>query len=266
MLNLLLESKRTKKRSWSGTAFSAVFHSALLFFLVYATAHASGARHEKTKAEKVSYVEIKKKDPPPEEKKKPDPPKPKVVKKVVTPKVVNLPRLPKEVPIAPPKGFKVLEAPVNIPVNLPKIDLSAKITDASDFTGKGVKGGTGSGVAGGTGDASSKGTLAGVESDLNKVFTESEVESPAEKIGGPSPEYPESLRSSGIEGEVVVQFVVNESGRYESGTLKVLQSSNSAFTAAVKAALPQMKFSPARVGGHKVQQLVQLPFEFHINH
>lgn len=265
MLNLLLESKRTKKRSFSGTAFSAIFHSAILFFVIYATAHASGAKHERTKAEKISFVEMKKKDPPPPEQKKPDPPKPKVMKKVAAPKVVNLPRLPREVPVAPPKGFKVLAAPVNIPVNLPKIDLSAKITDASDFSGKGVKGGSGNGVDGGTGDATSKGTGAGVQSDLNKVFTESEVESPAEKIGGPSPEYPEALRSSGVEGEVMVQFVVNESGRYESGTLKVLQSSNPAFTAAVKAALPQMRFSPARIGGHKVQQLVQLPFQFHLN-
>ena len=263
MLNLLLESKRTKKRSFSGTLFSVVLHSVILFLAVYATARASSGKHEKTKAEKIAFVEIKKKEPPPpEEKKKPDPPKPKV-KKVVTPKVVNVPRLPKEVPVAPPKGFKVLAAPVNIPVNLPKIDLSAKITDASDFSGKGVKGGSGNGVEGGTGDATSKGTTAGM--DFDKVFTESEVETPAAKIGGASPEYPEALRSSGIEGEVLAQFVVNESGRYESGTLKILHSSNPAFTASVKAALPQMKFSAARVGGHKVQQLVQLPFQFHLN-
>jgi len=37
---------------------------------------------------------------------------------------------------------------------------------------------------------------------------------------------------------VLAQFVVNESGRYESGTLKVLNSTNSGFTAAVKDALP----------------------------
>lgn len=36
-------------------------------------------------------------------------------------------------------------------------------------------------------------------------------------------------------------------------------------TKAVKEALPKMRFSAARVGGRKVQQLVQLPFEFHIN-
>src|SRR3954465_6824037 len=172
MLNLLMESRRTKKRSFKGTLWSVLLHSTLLFLAVYATARASGAKHERVRAEKVAYVEIKKKDPPPEEKKKPDPPKPKL-KKVETPKVVNVPQLPKEVPVAPPKGFQVLQAPVNIPVSIPKIDLSGKVTDASDFTGKGVAGGTGSGVAGGTGDASSKGTDAGVDTD--KVFKEFEV-------------------------------------------------------------------------------------------
>lgn len=264
MLNLLMESKRAKKRSFSGTLFSVVLHSLILFLAVYATAHAGGVKREKIKSEKVAFVEVKKKEPPPPEEKKPDPPKPKI-KKVETPKpkVVNLPRLPKEVPIAPPKGFKVLTAPVNIPVNLPKIDLSAKVTDAADFSGKGVAGGTSKGVAGGTGDANSTGKVAG--EDMNKVFKEFEVESPAEKIGGPSPVYPENLRTSGIEGEVMVQFIVNEDGRYEPGSLKVLDSSNSSFVSAVKAALPQMRFRAARVGGQKVSQLVQMPFEFHLN-
>jgi protein TonB len=259
-----MESKRSKKRSFSGTLFSVVLHSAILFLAIYATANAGGIKRDKIKAEKVAFVEVKKKEPPPEEK-KPEPPKPKVkkVEAPKVPKVANLPRLPKEVPIAPPKGFKVLTAPVNIPVNLPKIDLSAKVTDAADFTGKGVAGGSSKGVAGGTGDENSTGKVAG--EDMNKVFKEFEVESPAEKIGGPAPEYPENLRASGIEGEVMVQFVVNENGRYEPGTLKVLDSSNPSFVASVKAALPQMRFRPARVGGQKVQQLVQLPFEFHLN-
>lgn len=262
MLGQLLESKRTKKRSFQGTLFSIVLHSAIIFVAVYATARASGRVVDRPKAEKVAYVEMKKKEPPPPEEKKPDPPKVKV-KKVEAPKVVNVPRLPREVPVAPPKGFKVLQPPVNISVNLPKIDLSAKVTDASDFTGKGVKGGSGSGVEGGTGDANSKGSAAGA--DLNKIFKESEVELPAAKIGGPGPAYPDALRTSGVEGEVMVQFVVNENGRYEPGTLKIIDSSNPQFSAAVKAALPMMRFSAARIGGQKVQQLVQLPFEFHLN-
>ena len=56
---------------------------------------------------------------------------------------------------------------------------------------------------------------------------------------------------------MLAQFVVNESGRYEAGTLKILNSSNPGFTAAVKDALPRMKFSAAQIGGKKVQQLVQ---------
>src|SRR5204862_477025 len=82
--------------------------------------------------------------------------------------------------------------------------------------------------------------------------------------GGEAPEYPPALKDQGVEGTVLAQFVVNESGRYEPGTLKILNSSNSAFTAAVKDALPRMKFSAAQIGGRKVQQLVQMPFQFHI--
>jgi protein TonB len=93
---------------------------------------------------------------------------------------------------------------------------------------------------------------------------EFQVEKVVEKIGGEAPIYPEDLKSAGVEGQVLAQFVVNESGRYESGTLKILNSSNSQFTAAVKDALPRMRFSAAQIGGRKVQQLVQMPFQFHI--
>ena len=93
---------------------------------------------------------------------------------------------------------------------------------------------------------------------------EFQVEKAVEKIGGEAPEYPLSLRTSGVEGQVLAQFVVNESGRYEPGSLKILESSNPAFTAAVKDALPRMRFSAAQIGGRKVQQLVQMPFQFHL--
>jgi len=92
------------------------------------------------------------------------------------------------------------------------------------------------------------------------------VEKAVEKIGGEAPEYPPALKDAGVEGTVLVQFVVNERGRYESGTLNVLNSSNPGFTAAVKDALPRMKFSAAQIGGKKVQQLVQMPFQFHLTH
>ena len=47
-------------------------------------------------------------------------------------------------------------------------------------------------------------------------------------------------------------------------TFKVLKSSHDLFTNAVKASLPNMRFYAAEVGGRKVKQLVQMPFQFNL--
>ena len=256
----LLESKPDqKKRSPGGTIFSIVLHLTILFLAIFATARAGVRKAEKPRDEKVSFVAVKKDEPPPPKK---EPPPPKEAPKVKAPKVVDLPKMPKEVAPAPPKGFKVVVPPVNIPTNLPTIDLSKAITNENDFTGKGVAGGSDKGVKGGTGTEGDIGKLAGVAD--HGPYMEFQVEKPVVKIGGEAPEYPGSLKDSGVEGQVLAQFVVNESGRYEGGTLKILSSSNPAFSAAVKDALPRMRFSAAQIGGKKVQQLVQMPFQFHL--
>jgi protein TonB len=256
----LLESKpENKKRSPGGTIFSIVLHLTILFLAVFATARAGVRKAEKPRETKVSFVEVKKDEPPPPKK---EPPKEAPKPKAPTPKVVNLPALPKEVAPAPAKGFKVVPPVVNIPTNLPTIDLSKAITNENDFTGKGVAGGSDKGVKGGTGKDGDIGKLAGLAD--HGPYMEFQVEKPVVKIGGEAPDYPSSLKDSGVEGQVLAQFVVNESGRYEGGTLKILSSSNPAFTAAVKDALPRMRFSAAQIGGKKVQQLVQMPFQFHL--
>jgi periplasmic protein TonB len=270
----LLESKKADKkgRSAGGTIFSVLLHSLIIFLAVFATARAS-TRPEKVKAENVKFVEMKKPDAPPLPKKEPPPPPkkvetPKPKPKAPEPPKVQLPKveLPKVEAPAPPKGFQVVPPVVNVPTNIPAVDLSKAITNENDFSGKGVAGGTADGVKGGTGKAGDTGKEAGVKpkEEEHGPYMEFQVEKPVAKIGGEAPEYPSSLRDSGVEGEVLAQFVVNESGRYESGTLKILNSSNPAFTAAVKDALPRMKFSAAQIGGKKVQQLVQMPFQFHI--
>jgi protein TonB len=230
----------------------------ILFLAIFATARAGVRKVEKPRESKVNFVAVKKEEPPPPKK---EPPKEAPKPKAPAPKV-NLPRLPKEVAPAPPKGFKVVVPPVNIPTNLPTIDLSKAVTNENDFSGKGVKGGSDKGVKGGTGTEGDLGKLGGVAN--HGPYMEFQVEKPVEKIGGEAPEYPTMLKESGVEGQVLAQFVVNESGRYEGGTLKILSSSNPAFTAAVKDALPRMRFSAAQIGGRKVQQLVQMPFQFHL--
>ncbi|MBW8770846.1 MAG: TonB family protein [Gemmatimonadetes bacterium] len=233
MFNNLIESKPKKQRTTGGLVFSGVIHALLGTAAVYGTLQAK-EQLEKPKAEKVEFVEMKKKEEPPPPKEVPPPPK----------DVVMAP--------PPPKGFQVLAAPVKVPDVLPDIDLSKKVTDEADFSGKGVAGGTSKGVVGGT---------APVNGD--QPYFEFQVEKQVSQIPcATCLTYPDMMKSANVEGEVLAQFVVDTSGKYESGTFKVLKSTNEQFTNAVKVALPRMRFYPAEVGGRKVKQLVQQPFTF----
>lgn len=65
-------------------------------------------------------------------------------------------------------------------------------------------------------------------------------------VFAPALRFPDELRSQRLEGEVVVQFRVNEKGRVEASTMKVLQSEHELFSAAVRSVLPRFRFEPAR--------------------
>jgi protein TonB len=99
----------------------------------------------------------------------------------------------------------------------------------------------------------------------DQPYFEFQVEKPVVQApGSPTPRYPDILRQAGVEGEVLAQFVVDTTGRAESGSFKVLKSSHDLFAQAVRSALPGMRFIPAEVGGRRVKQLVQQPFAFAI--
>jgi periplasmic protein TonB len=70
------------------------------------------------------------------------------------------------------------------------------------------------------------------------------------------------LRSANVEGEVLAQFVVDTTGRADMSTFKILKSSHDLFTNSVRSVLPNMRFYAAEIGGRKVKQLVQMPFQF----
>jgi TonB family protein len=95
------------------------------------------------------------------------------------------------------------------------------------------------------------------------VFYEFQVEKPVtQAVGSVTPKYPDILRQAGVEGEALVSFVVNEDGTAEGESFKVIRTSHELFAAAIRQALPAMKFVPAEVAGRKVKQLVQQPFSF----
>ena len=237
MFNNLIESKAKKQRSVGATLTSILINGSLIGLGVYATANAAGVV-EKPKEEKVEFVEMKKDEPPPPKEEPPPPPPPDVV-------------------AAPPvaKGFQVLQAPVEIPDVIPEVDLSKKVTDESDFSGKGVAGGTSKG------DPNVK--SAPIATD--QPYFEFQVEKPVAVSSITPPRFPEMLRSANVAGEVLAQFVVDTTGRVEMNTFKVLKEDHPLFTQAVKTSLQGARFLPAEVGGRKVKQLVQQPFQFSLS-
>jgi len=234
MFNNLLESKPKKEKRTGWTMGSTLVVGGLVALATYATANAA-IEAEKPKEEKIEFVEVKKEPPPPPEP-EPTPPPPDVV--AAPP---------------PPKGFQVLTAPVEIPDVIPDIDLTKKVTDEADFSGKGAAGGTAKGVAGGTAPPT------------DQAYFEFQVEKTvAAAPGSCKPQYPDMLRSAGVSGQVLAQFIVGTDGRIEKNSFKVLKSDNDQFTSAVRRSLDCQRFLPAETGGRKVRMVVQQPFDFSI--
>jgi protein TonB len=229
MFENLIETKPKKAKTGKQLLLSVVVHIVAIGGAVYGTLEAKEAI-EKPKAEKVEFVEMKKEEPPPPET-KPEPP----------PDVVAAP--------PPPKGFQVLTAPIKIPDVLPEIDLTKKVTDEADFSGKGVAGGIAKGVVGGTAPVA------------DQTYFEFQVEKQVAQQNV-TLRYPDMLRSANVEGEVLAQFVVDTTGRVEANSIKILKSSHDLFTNAVQQALRTARYYPAEIGGRKVKQLVQQPFNF----
>jgi len=75
-------------------------------------------------------------------------------------------------------------------------------------------------------------------------------------------QYPPLAREAGIEGQVVVQFVVNEEGRVEDPT--VLRSPDDMLSEAALAAVRQARFEPGRDGGEAVKVRFAVPITFRL--
>jgi biopolymer transport protein ExbD len=144
---------------------------------------------------------------------------------------------------------------------LPTIDLSLRVTARDDSAAARIDGNVGRCRRGDltVGHVPPTSSVANAE----RVFFEFQVERPARRLpDGVALHYPDMLRASKTNGEVLAQFVVDTSGRPLPETFKVLRTTHDLFAQAVKDALPNMRFSPATIGGTPVRQLVQAPFNF----
>ena len=228
MLDRLFESKAMRSRSPVGTMSSVVTHFAVIALAVHATAQTRS--------------------------------RPRDVSRVVI--VPFVPQRPAPAP-APMEPTRATEAPAPRPIlprplfaisidpNLPPITLSVPSpTQPTDFP-------SGASLTTATAGSNEPSTDAGA------AFRSDQVERQVSVIpGAPVPRYPEALRSAGVEGQVIAEFVVNELGRAEVDSVRFVRSDNVLFEESVRNVLNRMRFTPAQIGGRNVRQLVRMPFVF----
>ena len=97
------------------------------------------------------------------------------------------------------------------------------------------------------------------------IFTTTQVERAVAVLGAVRPAYPEMLRAAGIEGRVILRFVVDTTGRVEPASITTIESTHARFEQSVRDVLPRLRFAPAEVGGRHVRQLVEMPFQFSLS-
>ena len=154
------------------------------------------------------------------------------------PPVLDIPQL---------KGFQTVVAPTDIPTNIPPINLQEHF-DPKDYTGTGVEGGSGTGIV----------------PSSDQVYMEAVVEERPELLSGPQPVYPDLLRQAGVQGRVIIQAIIDTTGRAEPPSVKVIQSPNPGFDQPARQAVLRALFRPARVHGRAVRVLVNIPYDFKI--
>jgi protein TonB len=221
----LLESRRplTSRGSLGGGAVSFVIHSALIAAAVYATIHA-------THVERVGRLIV---DVPMYQQEAPAPPELPVV-------------------TAPPAGFNTLVMPTTI---LPDIPPPASVPfDAARFSGVGLESPTPWGR--------DTATVARSVVGGGEVYPMEVVEELPVRIGGSDPAYPDLLNRAGIEGQVVVEFVIDTAGRVEAGSVRIVSSTHELFTRAARAAVATWVFQPGRMQGRAVRLRARIPLQF----
>lgn len=234
MFDVLVESNRKGRRDVSGTIGGMLTSTVLQVALMAAAVVATGKVAHEVQEARIDTIQLVLDEPQDEPE-----PEPEEAPPVIT--SLN----------PPPKGFQVLTAPVDIPTEIPPINLDQRF-DPRDFSGVGVEGGVFQGVEGGTGPVT----------DLSQVFSEAVVDETPERLSCPVPQYPRMMQQANIEGNVLLQFVVETDGHVSRSTIEVLNSTHRAFEGPARDMIQKCLFRPGRVRASAVRVLVQMPIVF----
>ncbi len=94
------------------------------------------------------------------------------------------------------------------------------------------------------------------------VYGEAEVQERPRLTSGPALTYPAPLLFSRISGRVIIDAVIDTSGRVEDGTVRVLESTDARFNQAAKDYVRAARFTPGRIAGRAVRVRFEMPVEF----
>lgn len=115
------------------------------------------------------------------------------------------------------------------------------------------------------GQLAPSGILPGTLPGDGEVHTARSVDRPVlPDARNPQPEYPALLRASGLEGEVLVRFIVDAAGRVEAASIEIASASHLLFGDAVRRWLLLTRYRPAEVSGTPVRQRVEQRVEFQL--
>jgi periplasmic protein TonB len=230
MFTALIESRSIRSRNQFGTAGSAAVHLGLIVLAVYATAAGAPMLDEKDLPTKLRWIKTTVSQPTASRKSSDSHPS-------VTRAIPRLPQL-----------------SVSISAELPSVDIPLGAVRADEFPGPGI----GTVTDGQPGPA-------GLSSD-RPAYSATEVDAPVGALAGSGkPAYPTTMRTAGIEGEVVAQFIVDRNGHVSTESIRILSATNELFAESVKRAIPKMKFVAARLRSEPVPQTVQQLFSFRLD-
>jgi TonB family protein len=87
---------------------------------------------------------------------------------------------------------------------------------------------------------------------------------PAEMLTSPLPVYPDLLRQAGVQGRVVLEAIVDTTGRVLASSILLVSATHPAFVAPARQALLASLFRPGLAGGKPVRMRVRIPYDFTI--
>src|SRR5436853_7636472 len=94
------------------------------------------------------------------------------------------------------------------------------------------------------------------------VYSEADVEERPHLMSGPPLAYPAPMLLSRISGRVVIEAVIDTTGRVEDGTVRVRGSSDARLNDAAKDYVRGAGFTPGRRAGSAMRVRVEVPVEF----